>query len=133
MSRVFADSFYFFALTNRRDQRHIQARDWTEAYSGSYVTTEWVLLELADGLAESPARASFQGFRQAILANARNHVLELDMDLYRTGLELYNNRADKQWSLTDCISFVVMQREGLTEALTADRHFEQAGFRALFA
>jgi predicted nucleic acid-binding protein len=47
------------------------------------------------------------------------------------GVELYRNRSDKDWSLTDCISFVVMTREGITEALTADRDFEQAGFKAL--
>jgi len=47
------------------------------------------------------------------------------------GLELYARRPDKSWSLTDCISFVVMTDRGLTEALTGDHHFEQAGFRAL--
>jgi predicted nucleic acid-binding protein len=45
--------------------------------------------------------------------------------------DLYRNRADKNWSLTDCISFVVMKRKGITEALTGDHHFEQAGFKAL--
>ena len=53
--------------------------------------------------------------------------------LYRRGLELYGQRGDKHWSLTDCISFVVMEQEGLREALTGDRHFAQAGFVALFA
>lgn len=51
--------------------------------------------------------------------------------LLDAGMELLSRRADKRWSLTDCISFVVMERHGLTEAVTADRHFEQAGFRAL--
>lgn len=46
-------------------------------------------------------------------------------------MQLYTQRPDKDWSLTDCISFVVMKQHGLTEALTADRHFEQAGFKAL--
>ena len=58
MSRVFADSFYFFALTNRRDRSHAQIRAWTDSFRGSYVTTEWVLLEMADGLAGSPGRSS---------------------------------------------------------------------------
>ena len=51
--------------------------------------------------------------------------------VFEAGLELYLNRPDKDWSLTDCISFVVMEQEGLTEALTGDLHFEQAGFVAL--
>jgi len=51
--------------------------------------------------------------------------------LFDRGCELYISRSDKEWSLTDCISFVVMRREELTDALTADRHFEQAGFSAL--
>ena len=48
-------------------------------------------------------------------------------------MDLYRHRKDKDWSLTDCISFAAMTDEGLTEALTADRHFEQAGFVALLA
>jgi hypothetical protein len=51
--------------------------------------------------------------------------------LFEAGTDLYSRRSDKEWSLTDCISFVVMQEQGIGEALTGDRHFEQAGFRAL--
>jgi predicted nucleic acid-binding protein len=53
--------------------------------------------------------------------------------LFAAGVELYGTRPDKEWSLTDCISFVVMKREGLTDALTGDRHFEQAGFKVLLS
>jgi hypothetical protein len=48
--------------------------------------------------------------------------------LFDARVALYGERMDKDWPLTDCISFVVMQREGITDALTGDRHFEQAGF-----
>ena len=54
-------------------------------------------------------------------------------ELIQRGRKLYRERADKEWPLTDCISFVVMQDHGLSEALTADHHFEQAGFKALLA
>jgi len=58
-------------------------------------------------------------------------VVGLDPHLYQRGINLYAQRPDKEWSLTDCISFVVMSDRGITEALTGDHHFEQAGFRAL--
>jgi len=58
-------------------------------------------------------------------------VIPASSELFEAGLELYRSRADKQWSMTDCISFVVMRREGITDALTADRRFEQAGFHVL--
>lgn len=133
MSRVFADSFYFFALTNRRDDRHAKAREWTNSFEGNLITTEWVMLEFADGLARSPGRSSFYALRQTVLADGKNLVLPFDMDLYEAGLELLRARSDKQWSLTDCISFIVMRREGLTDALTGDHDFEQAGFRTLLS
>ena len=59
--------------------------------------------------------------------------MDATSELFERGLALYNARPDKEWSLTDCISFVVMADEGLTDALTGDRHFEQAGFTALLA
>lgn len=58
-------------------------------------------------------------------------VIRVNADLFDAGLQLFADRLDKYWSLTDCISFVVMLREGITDALTGDHHFEQAGFRAL--
>jgi uncharacterized protein len=63
----------------------------------------------------------------------RTHIIPLDSRLLQRGLDLFANRPDKNWSLTDCISFVVMQNEGLTQALTGDGHFEQVGFKALLA
>ncbi len=54
-------------------------------------------------------------------------------DLFRRGLKLYVERPDQTWSLTDCISFVVMEEHRIRDALTRDHHFEQAGFRAVFA
>lgn len=133
MSRVFADSFYFFAMLNRRDECHAKAIDWTRSFSGGLVTTEWIILELADGLAASLGRSSLFRTRQSLLNDARHLLVPLEMGLYEEGLRQFQSHGDKQWSLTDCISFAVMRREGLTDALTADRHFVQAGFTALLA
>lgn len=58
-------------------------------------------------------------------------IVPASRQLLDEGVALYESRPDKDWSLTDCISFVVMQRIGISEALTADHHFEQAGFLAL--
>jgi hypothetical protein len=60
-------------------------------------------------------------------------VIETSHELFEQGVALFSQRPDKSWSLTDCISFVVMEQHGLSEALTADRHFEQAGFVPLLA
>jgi len=75
--------------------------------------------------------------RQAILSRAYSEILaswsfRRAVNLYLAGLALYRARPDKGYSLTDCISIQTMRREGLTDALTNDRHFEQEGVRALF-
>ncbi len=69
--------------------------------------------------------------RKELLADADAHVIPFETQLYDEGIQLYNNRTDKEWSLTDCVSFVAMKRESINEALTGDHHFEQAGFVAL--
>ena len=131
MRRVFGDAFYFFALLNDRDQSHARAVTWSQGYSGQLVTAEWVLIEVADGLASTRQRAVFAPFRHRLLAEPTCEVVPLTPALYEQAVNLYAARPDKAWSLTDCLSFVVMQREVLTEALTGDHHFEQAGFVAL--
>ena len=130
MSTVFADSFYFFALLNKHDEAHAKAVASID-YGHQIVTTEWVLIELADGLARSRRRNMFFETRQELLADENVEVVPLRMELYEEGVNLYADRADKEWSLTDCLSFVFMRRSQISEALTGDHHFEQAGFVAL--
>lgn len=132
MTTVFADAFYFFAFLSDTDEAHHRAADFTRRYRGKFVTTEWVLTELGDGLAGTRrGRAQFLLTRERLAANPNVTVVSFDLDLYHAAIRLYGERPDKEWSLTDCISFVVMQREGITDALTGDHHFEQAGFNAL--
>jgi len=95
------------------------------------VTTEWILTELADGLSGVSDRQAFIDFHSALRGDAAVKIIPSNSELFAAGVELYAERSDKEWSLTDCISFVVMKRDGLTDALTGDHHFEQAGFRAL--
>jgi predicted nucleic acid-binding protein len=128
MNAVFADSFYFFALLNERDSAHDKAAAFTQEFRGRIYTTDAVLLEVGDGLATPSRRAVFQPLVASLQANPRVSILPCLSDLMRDAVALYAQRTDKAWSLTDCLSFVVMQREGITEALTGDHHFEQAGF-----
>jgi predicted nucleic acid-binding protein len=133
MKRAFGDTHYFLALLNPRDQDHARAVEFGSHWEGIIVTTRWVLAELADGLAEPPLRAVAVAFFLRLEENSFLRVLPASEDQFARGFDLYRRRADKEWSLTDCISFVAMTDEGLTEALTGDRHFEQAGFTALLA
>ncbi|HEX4084514.1 MAG TPA: hypothetical protein VHY22_06385 [Chthoniobacteraceae bacterium] len=93
--------------------------------------TAGVVLELADGMARLGGRRRCAQFIDQLHRSVETKIIPLSADLMARGLELYTARTDKEWSLTDCISFIVMGDEGLSEALTADRHFEQAGFKAL--
>jgi predicted nucleic acid-binding protein len=131
MTVVFADTFYFLALTNRRDQAHQRTVDWTAAFQGRMVTTAWVLTEFGNHMASPRNRPEFIATVQDLRSNPMVQSVGPDEGLFEEGLRLFAARADKSWSLTDCISFVVMQREGIREALTGDHHFEQAGFVAL--
>jgi uncharacterized protein len=131
MSAVFADTHYFAAQFNPKDQHHAKAVAFTNGYTGDMVTTDWVLVEIADAFAQQPNRARFVALYESLQASSQLHIVPADRATLQTGVSLYSQRLDKAWSLTDCISFVVMQREGLTDALTGDRHFEQAGFTIL--
>lgn len=131
MKRIFADSFYFFALLNTNDARHEQALKYAQEFSGEIVLTPWIVTELGDGLARPSHRRLFLRLCEDLGQNPRVRIVPCADALLEAGKELYGNRLDKAWSLTDCISFVVMEDETIHEALTGDHHFEQAGFVAL--
>jgi predicted nucleic acid-binding protein len=97
----------------------------------SIVTTEAVLWEWLNGLWDASTRGvAAEGYRRAH-ADARIEVVTFQPELIDSALQLYRKRPDKDWSLTDCLSFVVMERRHLTEALTTDIHFEQAGLKVM--
>jgi uncharacterized protein len=130
---VFADAFFYVALINRHDSYHLRAATYAHAYRGAVLTTEWVLAEVADALAASRARQQVRAMIEDLKSDPSTHIVEASSHLFIQGLELYDKRPDKEWSLTDCISFVVMESEGVHEAPTGDRHFAQAGFLPIFA
>jgi uncharacterized protein len=95
------------------------------------LTTELVLVEVADGLAAIRFRGHAVRVIFALRASSFVEIVPTSPQLFAAALEPYTNRVDKSWGLTDCSSFIVMEQYGLHEALTSDEHFRQAGFRAL--
>lgn len=130
MNALFADTFYFLALLNGGDEHHAAAARY-DAAQPSLVTTAWVLTEVGDALSAPENRPAFLGLLAVLQETSDVRIIPPSTELFDQGIRLYRQRADKDWSLTDCISFVVMTNEKISEALTGDRHFEQAGFRAL--
>ena len=131
MRTVFADAFYFVGLVNRADQHHTRIVAAARQLRDEVLTTEWILAEFADALAESSSRRLVPQFIRALEQDPKVRIVRAGSELFQRGLRLYEERPDKEWSLTDCLSFVVMKDENLREALTGDQHFEQAGFIAL--
>jgi uncharacterized protein len=131
MKTTFADTAFYVALVNPRDELHAAAVERASSLQGDVITTEYVLVELGNRLARSGDKEVFVELISRLEGDPRVIVVPADPSLFRRGFDLLAGRLDKDWSLTDCISFVVMQERGLTDALTGDRHFEQAGFTVL--
>ena len=134
MTNVFADTAYWIALASPRDQLFEQALKVSRSLEQLHiVTSEWVLVELLNSFAESGTRlrAASVAMVQRIMADRMVSIEPCDAKLFSAAFDLYADRADKGWSVTDCGSFLIMQRLGIEAALTKDRHFGQAGFRAL--
>lgn len=130
MKVVFGDSLYFLALVNPRDTYHEGAVRFAREWRGVIVTTRWVLAEVCDGLSTAANRHLAVALVQQVASSRRFRLVLGSDELFERGFALYSQRPDKDWSLTDCISFVVMADEGLTAALTGDHHFEQVGYTA---
>lgn len=131
MTAVFADTAYFVGLLNPRDEHHPAATAFFESFDGRVVTTNYVLFEVANFFSRSGNRSTFVTLVETLRADPLTEIMPASADLFDRGLELFAARPDKDWSLTDCVSFVVMADRGLTDALTTDHHFAQAGFRPL--
>jgi len=131
MKPVFLDTSYFVALLSKGDTWHAVAVDWSQQILGRQVVTEYVLVELGGTLSKTRDRKTYVPFVQHLLGDPSTLFIPASGDLFQRGLALFAARPDKDWSLVDCISFVVMKQHRLTNALTADDHFKQAGFNGL--
>ena len=134
MTEVFLDAAYAIALSAINDRYHETAvglAEWLEAEGTRLVTTRAVLLEIGNALSKQRYRHAAAELLTALEEDPNVEIISLSDDLYERALQYFRNRQDKEWGITDCISFIVMQDRGLTGALTTDEHFQQAGFRAL--
>jgi uncharacterized protein len=132
MKAVFADTFYYLALVSRNDRAQTRAVALPQQLRAATVTTAWVLTEVADALADPRQRPAFCVLLESLRADSKLTIVPASQSLFDLGVGPFERRVDKEWSLTDCISFVVMEQTQLSDTLTGDHHFEHAGFRTLF-
>ena len=131
MNRVFIDTSFVVALVNEKDQHHARASELSETFDGQpLITTDAVLLEVGNALARN-FREQAAEIIADFLTSDEVEVVNLDATLFQRAFELYRTHTDKAWGMTDCVSFVVMRERGVTDALTSDKDFRQAGFNAL--
>ncbi len=131
---VFLDTAYAIALASATDEFHLEALALAEELeaSGTRLITTWaVLLEIGNALSKVHYRHAAIELLSSLRTDSSVEIIALSDQLFEQALKLYSERPDKEWGLTDCVSFVVMQARSITDALTADEHFRQAGFRAL--
>lgn len=131
---VFLDTAFAIALSAPADQYHSQAvrlAEELESAKTQMVTTRAVLLEIGNALAQLRYRQAAVELLKALEQDPTVEIVSLSEALYQQAIQLYAARPDKEWGLTDCVSFVVMQTRGISTALTVDHHFVQAGFQIL--
>jgi predicted nucleic acid-binding protein len=131
LADAFVDTSFVVALINQRDQHHLRALDLSSQFEERpLLTTDAVLLEIGNTQAKNFREASIQAIDD-FLTSSKVQLVHLNPDLFHKGFSLYRSRLDQSWGLIDCVSFIVMREAGIFQSLTADKHFEQAGFRGL--
>ena len=134
MSKVFLDTSYAIALSSPTDEHHhraVELAEQLEAEGTQLVTTRAILLEIGNALSKLRYRQAAIRLLNALEHDPNVEIVPVTEELYQHAFELYRNRTDKEWGLIDCMSFVVMNERKLTDSLTADEHYRQAGFRVL--
>ncbi|MCT7993174.1 type II toxin-antitoxin system VapC family toxin [Laspinema olomoucense] len=134
MIEVFLDTSFAIALSSITDQHHgkaVELATQLETRQTGLVTTDAILLEIGNALSKSKYRRAAIQLLDSLESDPNVQIIPLTKDLYLAAFRLFKQRPDKEWGLVDCVSFIVMQNRGITDALTADAHFQQAGFRAL--
>ena len=131
---VFVDTAAWLALINKSDILHEKAkkvRDRLLKNNAQLLVTDYVIVEIANALSNRQFRSTAIQLITFLQTSKNIQIIDIDKEIYSKSWELYCSRHDKEWSLTDCTSFIVMKRNGIIEAFTSDHHFEQAGFALL--
>lgn len=128
---IFVDTGYFLALLDTRDTLHQRALQWSRGLNEPLLTTEYVVVEMFNAFSAPTKRFRPHGLLAQLRKTPQYEILPASPQLFEAGLQLHAARPDKEWSLTDCISFVVMSERDISRALAYDHHFEQAGFEPL--
>jgi predicted nucleic acid-binding protein len=134
VNSVFLDTSGLVAWINQDDRWHDGAsRQWAVliAHRVPLVTTSLVLVEIGDGLSRLHLRSLAAKVNRQLLSAPQVEVVHVTPELQAAGWKLFDERPDKEWGITDCISFSVMANRRISQAFTVDRHFEQAGFERL--
>jgi hypothetical protein len=134
MNKVFLDTAFPIALANKKDRYHqkaISLSEQIESSNSDIITSRAIFIEIGNTLAKLRVRRIAIDILSFLEAKPKLEIVPLSEDLYSKAFNLFKERQDKEWGLIDCISFVVMQEQGVKDALTPDIHFKQAGFNAL--
>ncbi len=129
--QIFVDTAYVLALVNEHDQFHERAQEIADLFEGQkLLITDAILLEIGNALS--------RGFKEEAIEVISNFIGSEEVEIvyytpqiFNKAFALYKKYDDKEWSLVDCISFIVMRERGITQVLTFDRHFKQAGFTVI--
>jgi len=131
---VFVDTSAWLALINEADTDHAAAktiRDKLLHNKKRFLVTDYIIVEIANSLCKTRWRSHAVQLINSIRETDSFEVVEIDKEVLDDAWDMYSARADKEWSLTYCVSFVVMKKHGIRDAFTNDHHFEQAGFAVL--
>ncbi|MCP4402508.1 MAG: type II toxin-antitoxin system VapC family toxin [bacterium] len=130
--KIFIDTSYVLALFNQDDSYHAAAKRWAPAlFSEQFLTSQAILLEIGNAFSKITLRKSGVGILRRFEQDEHIEIIPHSPELHEKAMQMYESRMDKEWGLIDCVSFVIMQNNHVTQALTSDSHFKQAGFRAL--
>jgi predicted nucleic acid-binding protein len=128
---IFVDTGYLIALADHADELHDRAMAWSLLISEPIALTDYIIVETLNALSDPADRPYWHRLVDSIRQSPDYDIVHVDYDLHLRACELHHARTDKHWSLTDCVSFVVMQERKIWRALAYDHHFDQAGFEAL--
>jgi predicted nucleic acid-binding protein len=131
LNNIFMDTGFVIALVNEKDQYHQKALELADKFDGyPTVITDSVLLEIGNALAKNFKLQAIEIINH-FYSSSEVTIIHLNPILLKKAFNLYQSYQDKSWGLVDCVSFIVMREMEITEALTFDKHFTQAGFHIL--